>query len=71
MELKNYLKANKIQLKTFCEANGLKYGYLRHISNKRKRPGPDMALKIENATKGKVNRLDLLYPKEEVKSHAK
>jgi hypothetical protein len=62
MELKDYLRKNHFKLKHFCESHELEYGYLRHIANKRKRPSPDMALKIEQATNGEVSRMELLYP---------
>lgn len=62
--MRQYLKKNNLKIKSFCDENGLKdsYNYIRHIINGRKRPSPDMALKIERATKGKVDRLELLYP---------
>ena len=63
MKLKDYLKKNDRTLKSFCLQNDFVYGYLRHISNKRKRPSPEMALRIEKATKGKVTRMELLYPR--------
>jgi transcriptional regulator with XRE-family HTH domain len=62
MELKDYLKKNRLKLKNFCDETGLNYGYLRHISNKRRIPSPEMALRIEIATGGNVDRLELLYP---------
>lgn len=64
MNLRQYLKKKNLKIKSFCDENDLQkqYGYIRHIINGRKRPSPDMALRIEKATGGKVDRLELLYP---------
>jgi DNA-binding transcriptional regulator YdaS (Cro superfamily) len=64
MNLRQYLKSENLKIKVFCDQNGLthQYGYIRHILHGRARPSPDMALRIEKATKGKVDRLELLYP---------
>jgi hypothetical protein len=64
MDLRKYLTVKKLKIKTFCLDNDLDYGYFRHILNNRKRPSPDMALKIERATRGSVSKVDLLYPKQ-------
>jgi len=63
MEIKKYLKSKRIKMIDFCQNNGISYGYFRHIANKRKVPSPELAFIIENATNGKVSRLELLYPK--------
>jgi hypothetical protein len=64
MDLKEFLKEENLKLIDFCHSNDLKYGYLRHIANKRKIPSPEIALKIEQATHGKVTCLEILFPKD-------
>lgn len=46
----------------FCRLNGFQYHHIRHIKAGRSKPSPKLAEKIEKATKGKVDRLELLYP---------
>jgi hypothetical protein len=69
--LREFLITKNITIKQFCLKNRFNYNTFRQIMCRAYKPSPKMALQIEKATKGKVNRLDLLYPKEEVKSHAK
>jgi hypothetical protein len=60
--LRNFLIKNKITMKHFCEINQFNYGSFRVMMIGKYKPSPELALKIEKATKGKVNRLELLYP---------
>jgi hypothetical protein len=60
MNLKNYFKEESI--KEFCLKNKFNYGSFRVLIAGKYKPSPEMALRIEKATKGKVNRLELLYP---------
>jgi len=69
--LKKFLKDQMINQNSFSKQIRISQAYLSLILNGYRNPSPDLALRIEEATGGKVNRLDLLYPKEEVKSHAK
>ncbi len=60
MKLKDYFK--KESIKEFCLKNHFNYGSFRVLIAGRYKPSPNMALRIEKATKGKVDRLELLYP---------
>ena len=61
MNLKTYLK-NKDD-KQFAEEIGTTEKYLFQLKyNKRRRPSPKLALKIEEATKGQVTVMELLFP---------
>jgi len=62
MTLKEYLKLRKISYRTFAEIVGVDHTYVWRLKNGERRPSPDVALKIEKATKGMVTRMDLLYP---------
>lgn len=62
-----------MNLKTYLKRQGYGFGvklakqlkihpvYLSSLTNKRK-PSPDLALKIEHATNGEVTVLELLFP---------
>jgi len=60
MKIKDYFK--KESVKEFCLINNFNYGSFRVLMAGRYKPSPEMALRIEKATKGKVSRLELLYP---------
>jgi len=63
MTLKQYFKRYpEMTMWDFCKLHGLHYVYMRHLKEHRARPSADMAERIEKATKGKVDRLELLYP---------
>lgn len=64
MKLTKYLqKKNRAE---FAEKIGTTKGYLDLICSGARRPSPDLALKIEKASNGQVNRIELLYPEKEV-----
>jgi hypothetical protein len=62
MTLSAYLKREKITIKEFCKIHGFGYGHIRHIKEGCANPSAELALRIEQATGGKVDRLELLYP---------
>jgi DNA-binding transcriptional regulator YdaS (Cro superfamily) len=62
MELKNYLKQNGIKTLEFAEAIGCQQSHVSLIANRKRKPSPNLALAIEQATKGQVTRMELLYP---------
>jgi hypothetical protein len=62
MKLKLYFSTQHITMTEFCQKHGFNYAYIKHIRAGRARPSPELAEKIEKATHGKVDRLDLLYP---------
>jgi hypothetical protein len=49
-------------MKKFCKINQFNYGSFRIMMIGKYKPSPDLALRIEKATGGKVDRLELLYP---------
>jgi len=65
MKLSEYLSENKIKLSRFAEDAGLKQPYASLIKNGHKRPSPDVALRIEQATGGSVTLRELLFPDQE------
>ncbi len=65
MTLLKFVQSQKISLKEFCERHDFNYGTIRNVSAGLMRPSPDLALRIEEATHGKINRLELLYPKKQ------
>ena len=64
MKLKNYLKYKNLTISRFAFEAKLKQPHLSLIINGSRRPSPELALKIEEATKGEVTVLELLFPKE-------
>lgn len=67
MTLKEYLQENGQSLTAFGMEHGISVPMLSMILSGDRRPSPEMAERIENATSGKVSRIDLLYPKTEAK----
>ena len=63
MTLKDYLKNKKISVSNFAKIAGLKQPYVSLISNGNRRPSPNTALRIEQATGGQVTRMEFLYSK--------
>jgi DNA-binding transcriptional regulator YdaS (Cro superfamily) len=62
MTLKEYLEKKKIGISKFAQIAGLKQPYASLLVNQKRRPSPEMALRIEQATNGKVTTRELLYP---------
>ncbi|MCK4828582.1 helix-turn-helix domain-containing protein [bacterium] len=60
MRLKDYLKGK--DRKEFAEQIGTTKNYVNLLVCNSRRPSPELALKIEQATNGAVNKLELLYP---------
>lgn len=58
------LNAKTINQKRLALAIGTHPVYLNAILRGRRRPSPDLALRIEEATGGAVTRMELLYPEE-------
>jgi hypothetical protein len=63
MTIKLFVLSKGITLKEFCKKHKFNYGTMRLYTSGFARPSPEMALRIEKATGGKVDRLELLYPK--------
>ncbi len=59
-----FLKLKKKTLKQFSKEWHLNYGTMKLYSSNHANMSPKMAKKIEQATGGKVTRLELLYPDE-------
>ena len=62
MNLKEYLKGKNKD--NFAQQIGTTVNYLRLLIYGIRRPSPELAKKIEEATHGKVSRWELLYPEE-------
>ncbi len=62
MSLRAFLLDNKITIKEFCEKNGFNYQSFRIMLIGRYKPSPKLALRISEATRGKVTVMELLYP---------
>ena len=57
------------ELATLAEQIGTTYGYLIQLKyGKHRKPSAEMARRLEEATKGRVSRWDLLYPDEKPES---
>ena len=61
MKLKDYVERNRVVISDMAQSLKIARQYLHEIINGRP-CGRKLAAKIEQATKGQVNRLDLLYP---------
>lgn len=59
MKLKEYLKTSSLSLEELAAATGAKPSYLKRLASGAQKPGPGLAIKIEEATQGKVRRADL------------
>lgn len=62
MQLKDF---NRKQLERIAEKANTTVEYLLQIKYGKRRPSPDLALKIEEATNGAIDRMQLLYPTSE------
>ena len=60
MDLKTYLKNKSRQ--EFAEKLGTKITYINNLCQGRATPGGKLALRIEQATNGKVTIRELLFP---------
>ena len=64
MTLKEWLKANpKVKQKDMAQSLGINPVYLSYLSNRKRRPSPGLAARIQGRTRGRVTVLELLYPK--------
>jgi DNA-binding transcriptional regulator YdaS (Cro superfamily) len=62
MDLKQYLKGK--DRNNFATQLGTTKNYINLLVCRARRPSPDLALRIEEATGGAVSRMDLLYPEQ-------
>ena len=53
---------NKIKNRDLADLLGVTPACISQIIGGSRRPSPDLALKIEQATDGQVTRIELLYP---------
>ncbi len=65
MNLKEWLQKNMLSQREVADAMGISRSLMCDIVKGKRRPTPEMAKKIEQYTKGMVNRLEMLYPGEE------
>lgn len=64
MRLKDYLKGKDRD--EFAKLIGTTKNYVNLLVCGSRRPSPELAAKIEQATNGAVKRLELLYPETEI-----
>lgn len=62
MKLSEYLKKRKITQAKLAIATGCSKAHISQICRFGRRPSPDVAARISDATGGEVSVLDLLYP---------
>ena len=62
MTLSEYLGWKGLTRKEFAEIADVTESFLSLLVAGKRRPSPDTAAKIEAATDGNVDRMDLLYP---------
>jgi len=62
MKFKAYIEENQVNLKSLAEDLGVSHNYVTYLRDNKRRPSPQLALKIETITNGQVSRLELLYP---------
>ena len=61
MKLDNYLSEYKITNNDLAKRVGVHFSTISYIRSGKRRPSPDLALKIEQETDGKVTIRDLFY----------
>ena len=65
MTLKDWLKAQPDRKqKDMAGRLSVSQEYLSYLANRHRRPSPDLALRIQEATGGEVTVLELLYPEQ-------
>ena len=63
--IKKFCKERKLTQKELAASAYISAPYLTQIVKGQRRPTPPVALRIQQATGGKVGVLELLYPKDE------
>jgi hypothetical protein len=64
MDLKTYIGAHEKSVNAFAKRAGVPQPTIWRILNGQQRCGPEIALKLSEATGGKVHLLNILYPGE-------
>lgn len=64
MKLIDYLKQQNISYSDFAKQINVTASYITYILQNKRRPSPEIALKIEQVTEGRVSRIEVLYPGE-------
>ena len=65
MTLKNWFKTHPDRKqKDMARRLAVSQEHLSYVANRHRRPSPDLALKIQEATGGDVTVLELLYPEQ-------
>ena len=62
MTLEEFLKINKITTTEFSAVISCGQPMVSNLCNRRRRPSPSLALRIERATNGAVTRDELIFP---------
>jgi len=66
MQLSEWLNKNQVTNMEFSKRIGVHFSFITHILKGRRSVSPATALKIEQATNGKVTIRELLYPDQEL-----
>lgn len=62
MKLTEWQKSTETTNTELAKTVGVHPSFFTHINNNRRRPSPELALKIQEATGGQVTVIELLYP---------
>lgn len=65
MDLREWLFRKRITVTDFAKKVGVSRNHINAIVNNRGRPGPELAKKIQEETKGEVTVMELLFPPEQ------
>jgi DNA-binding transcriptional regulator YdaS (Cro superfamily) len=61
MDLKTYIKKNRVRQKKLAEETGCRQAMISQIKSGKRRPSPELALRISRATGGQVSVMELLF----------
>ena len=61
MDLKTYFQTTKMRQKQLAEETGCRQATISQIKTGKRRPSPDLALRIQQATGGQVTVMELLF----------
>lgn len=63
MNLQQWMNRNNVSNTALAIIVDVHNSYVSHIKKNTRRPSPELALKIQEATNGEVTVMELLYPK--------
>jgi len=68
MEIKEFLRKNKITQARFAKSIGISESMFSYVLNKKRRMSPELATVIQKITQGKVKAYELVFGSSEKKS---